>query len=117
VGQASVYAPVRSTPGSAPLRVADTSARRHRAALALTLAVFAAAVAARLWNALTPAPGWGYDAWGHVAYVLYLDLFHALPHADQGWSYFHPPLHYLLAWPLARSGNAEVLLRGMSLLA
>jgi hypothetical protein len=85
--------------------------------LAAGLAAAAVAVAVRGWNALAGPLGWGYDAWGHVAYVLYLDLFHALPHADQGWSYFHPPLHYLLAWPLAWARRGEWLLRGMSLLA
>ena len=78
------------------------------------VALFGAAAGARIWNALSGAPGWGYDAWGHVAYVLYLDLFHALPHADQGWSYFHPPLHYLLAWPFCLAGSAQALLRGMA---
>jgi hypothetical protein len=59
---------------------------------------------------------WGYDAWGHVAYVLYLDLYRAIPWADQGWSYFHPPLHYALGWLLAQGGSAEALVRGLSLL-
>ena len=54
----------------------------------------------------------GYDGWSHVAYVLYLDLYHAIPFADQGWSYFHPPLHYLFGFLLAQAGNAEVLARG-----
>jgi tetratricopeptide (TPR) repeat protein len=60
---------------------------------------------------------WGYDAWGHVAYVLFLDLYRAVPWADQGWSYFHPPFHYALGWLLAQVGRGEVLMRGLSLLS
>lgn len=75
------------------------------------------ATGVRAWNALAGPLGWGYDAWGHVAYVLFLDLYRALPHADQGWVYFHPPLHYLLAWPWAWPRSGEVLLRGMLLLS
>lgn len=68
----------------------------------------------RLWNALQGPLMWGYDAWGHVAYVLFLDLYQAVPWADQGWSYFHPPFHYLLGWLLTLPGDAEVLVRGLS---
>lgn len=75
-----------------------------------------AAVGVRVWNALTDALMWGYDAWGHVAYVLFLDLYRAVPWADQGWSYFHPPLHYVLGWLLAQFGSGDVLMRGLSLL-
>ncbi|MBW1686300.1 MAG: glycosyltransferase family 39 protein, partial [Deltaproteobacteria bacterium] len=74
-------------------------------------------VGVRLWNALTGPLMWGYDAWGHVAYVLFLDLYRAVPWADQGWSYFHPPFHYALGWLLAQAGSGEVLMRGLSLLA
>ena len=66
--------------------------------LAVTLGV-------RLWNALAGPRMWGYDAWGHVAYVFYLDLYRAVPWADQGWSYFHPPLHYLIGWALAQGAR------------
>jgi tetratricopeptide (TPR) repeat protein len=102
---------------SAPRTAAASLRHPQRAWLVagLTVAGFAAAV--RLWNALAGPLGWGYDAWGHVAYVLYLDLYRALPHADQGWSYFHPPLHYVLAQPLAWARSGDVLLRGLLLLA
>jgi tetratricopeptide (TPR) repeat protein len=73
-------------------------------------------VGVRLWNALEGPHMWGYDAWGHVAYVLFLDLYRGLPWADQGWSYFHPPLHYVLGWLLAQARSGEVLMRGLSLL-
>lgn len=69
----------------------------------------------RLWNASAGPLMWGYDAWGHVAYVLFLDLFGGLPWPDQGWSYFHPPLHYAIGFLLAQAGNAEVLVRGLAL--
>jgi tetratricopeptide (TPR) repeat protein len=79
--------------------------------------VLGVSVGVRLWNALAGPLMWGYDAWGHVAYVLFLDLYRAVPWADQGWSYFHPPLHYALGWLLARAGSGEVLMRGLPLLA
>ena len=69
----------------------------------------------RLWNALGGPRMWGYDAWGHVAYVFYLDLYRAVPWADQGWSYFHPPLHYLIGWALAQARSGELLMRGLAL--
>lgn len=81
--------------------------------LAGWIAVLAVAGGVRLWNALAGPRMWGYDAWGHVAYVLYLDLHRAVPWADQGWSYFHPPLHYLIGWLLAQAGSAELLMRGL----
>jgi len=91
--------------------------RASRAALGIGWALtVAAAVGVRFWNALTGALMWGYDAWGHVAYVLFLDLYRSVPWADQGWSYFHPPLHYVLGWILAQFGSGDVLMRGLSLL-
>lgn len=80
------------------------------------LLVLTAAIGPRLWNALHGARMWGFDAWGHVAYVLFIDLYRGVPWADQGWSYFHPPLHYTLGALLARAGSGEFLMRGLSLL-
>ncbi|NRA02439.1 MAG: hypothetical protein HRU00_07540 [Myxococcales bacterium] len=74
------------------------------------------ALGVRLWNALTGPLIYGYDVWGHLSYVFFLDLYRSTPYADQGWSYFHPPLHYWLGWILAQAGNSEVLLRGLCLL-
>jgi len=91
------------------------SGRHPGLTLAWSVAI-AAAIGVRLWNALAGPLMWGYDAWGHVAYVLFLDLYRGLPWADQGWSYFHPPLHYALGWGLAQFGQGEVLMRGLSLL-
>lgn len=92
----------------------DTARASRRLVFAWWLAV-AAAVALRLWNAFAVPLMWGYDATGHIAYVFYLDRFHAIPWAHQGWGYFHPPLHYLFGWALAQFGSAEVLLRGLAL--
>ena len=80
------------------------------------VAAVGAALAVRAWNALEGPLMWGYDAWGHVAYVLFLDVHHGLPWADQGWSYYHPPLHYALGSLLADAGDGDVLVRGLSLL-
>ena len=81
------------------------------------IAAIVAAAVARIWTALAGPLMWGYDAWGHVAYALFLDLYHGVPWADQGWSYFHPPLHYLFGWVLAQFGSGEVLMRGLPLVA
>jgi tetratricopeptide (TPR) repeat protein len=89
---------------------------RHPGLTLAWLAVIVAAVGVRLWNAIAGPLMWGYDAWGHVAYVLFLDLYRGLPWADQGWSYFHPPLHYALGWGLAQFGSGEALMRGLPLL-
>ncbi|MFQ5416264.1 MAG: glycosyltransferase family 39 protein [Myxococcota bacterium] len=90
--------------------------RAHWLAAGWALGV-SGAVGVRVWNALAGPLMWGYDAWGHVAYVLFLDLYRGVPWADQGWSYFHPPLHYALGWLLAQAGNGEVLMRGLALLS
>ncbi|MDH3521013.1 MAG: hypothetical protein OEM49_11205 [Myxococcales bacterium] len=96
---------------------AGPGSARHRAARCLVWsALIAAAVGVRLWNALAGPRMWGYDAWGHVAYVFFLDVYRGLPWADQGWSYFHPPLYYALGWLLAQRGDAETLMRGLALL-
>lgn len=86
--------------------------RRWRAAWAVAIA---AAVGVRAWNALAGPLLHGYDAWAHVTYVQFLDTFHALPWADQGWSFFHPPLYYALGFALAQAGSADVLARGLAL--
>jgi tetratricopeptide (TPR) repeat protein len=100
----------REDPGAA------ASPKRRRLALALGWALMLAlALGVRLWNALAGPRMWGYDAWGHVAYALFLDIYRGVPWADQGWSYFHPPLHYSVGWALARFGQAEVLMRGLAL--
>lgn len=74
----------------------------------------ALAIGVRGWNALFGPVLHGYDGWAHITYVLFLDTFHALPWADQGWSFFHPPLYYLAGLGLAQFGSAEVLARGLA---
>ena len=87
----------------------------RRARIAGWIALLLVTVGVRLWNATLGPRMWGYDAWGHVAYVLYLDLYRSVPWADQGWSYFHPPLHYLIGWALAQARSGEVLMRGLAI--
>jgi hypothetical protein len=86
---------------------------RWQTALAWVV-VLALAVGVRAWNALAGPLMWGYDAWGHVAHALFLDLYRGLPWADQGWSYFHPPLHYAFGWALAQAHDAEGMVRGLA---
>jgi tetratricopeptide (TPR) repeat protein len=76
----------------------------------------AGAIGVRVWNAVFGPLFYGYDAWGHISYVFFLDMYRAVPYADQGWSYFHPPLHYLFGWALMQFGNPEVLVVGLSVL-
>ena len=74
-----------------------------------------AACGVRAWNALAGPVLYGYDAWGHLSYVFFLDLYRSVPYADQGWSFFHPPLYYGIGWLLAQTGSSEVLVRGLAL--
>ena len=83
--------------------------------LAAWCAAVGLAAGVRVWNALAGPLLWGYDAWGHVAYALFLELYRSAPWADQGWSYFHPPLHYAVGWALAQLGSGEALARGLAL--
>ena len=75
----------------------------------------AGAIGIRVWNAVFGPLFYGYDAWGHISYVFFLDMYRAIPYADQGWSYFHPPLHYLFGWALMQLGNPKALVIGISL--
>jgi tetratricopeptide (TPR) repeat protein len=92
------------------------SAGRGRCSAAAWLLLLAAALTPRLWNSLAGPRLWGYDAWGHLSYALYLDLYRALPWADQGWSYFHPPLHYAVAALLLQIADADFGARALALL-
>jgi len=110
----------QSNAGDAPQSPAHgiTAALNRGTALRVAwLLAVVLAVASRAWNALQEPVLRGYDAWGHVAYALFLDLYRAVPYADQGWSYFHPPLHYVFGALLAQAGSAEVLVRGLALLS
>jgi tetratricopeptide (TPR) repeat protein len=102
--------------GSPRRGAAPASGARERRLLALAwVGALAAPAGVRAWNACAGPLMWGYDAWGHVAYVLFIDRFRGLPWPDQGWSYFHPPLHYLMGWLLLQARDAEVLARGLAL--
>lgn len=90
--------------------------RRSRLVTLGWIASLGLAIGVRAWNALAGPLFYGYDAWAHLSYVFFLDLYQSIPYADQGWSYFHPPLHYLFGWLFAQAGSGEVLVRGLSVL-
>ena len=78
------------------------------------LAAILLAAGSRALNvALLSGPA-GYDAWGHISYVLFLDRYEAVPLAGQSQSSFHPPLHYALGWLIAQAGDAMTLVRGLA---
>jgi 4-amino-4-deoxy-L-arabinose transferase-like glycosyltransferase len=70
------------------------AARRERVALGI---LFGIALVQRLWNVVTVEPLTGFDAPGHMGYVLTILQEHRLPQPYEGWSTFHPPLYYLVA--------------------
>jgi hypothetical protein len=80
------------------------------------VAALGLALAQRLTNTIEVPLLRGYDAVGHVSYVFFLDLYRAIPYADQGWSYFHPPLHYLFGWLLAQAGSVYTFVYGLAAL-
>jgi len=89
-----------------------------RARLALWL-LFAVAALQRVWNAWTVRPLNGFDAPGHMGYVLTIVREHRLPHPLDGWSTFHPPLYYLLAsgiWGLLEPLGPHAVLFGIRML-
>lgn len=71
------------------------------------------AVLIRLNNAIRYPSLNGYDSFGHLTYIFYLLKTGEIPHAHQGWSFFHPPLYYALAaalWtPLQQVDPKQVL--------
>ena len=87
----------------------------HPALLVAWTASASLAVALRVWNATKGPLFYGYDAWGHISYVFFLDMYRSLPWADQGWSYFHPPLHYLVGWLFMQLGDPDALVVALSL--
>jgi 4-amino-4-deoxy-L-arabinose transferase-like glycosyltransferase len=90
------------------------------------LLVAGLAVAQYAWNAWAVTPLTGYDAGGHAGYVLTILDEGRLPHPEEGWSTFHPPLYYLLGsgawWALEPLGPRSVVaglraIGGLALLA
>ncbi|MCH2173408.1 tetratricopeptide repeat protein [Myxococcota bacterium] len=92
------------------------TATSDRIRVGWAVAIAAATTSRVAYAFLQPGPS-GYDAFAHIAYVLFLDTYQSVPLADQGWSYFHPPVHYALGWLLAQWGSGDVLIRGLSLLS
>ena len=87
--------------------------RRARVAL---LALFGVALAQRLWNMWAVEPLTGFDAPGHMGYVLTILSDHRLPHPTEGWSTFHPPLYYLVAsavWAVLEPLGPRAVLLGI----
>ncbi|HSD37465.1 MAG TPA: glycosyltransferase family 39 protein [Rhodocyclaceae bacterium] len=85
-----------------PLLIGLGGAFRLRASqvilIALSLTVLCAYWAATPWQVRThDAVGWD----GHIGYVQYVARELAIPRPDAGWTYYHPPLYYILgaiAW-------------------
>ena len=91
--------------------------RQRRWLIAGWLAALAVVASVRVWNASNGAFLRGYDDFAHMGYVLFLDFYGAVPYADQGWAYFHPPLHYVIGWALAQFDDIQLLFRGLYFVA
>jgi len=72
-------------------------------------AIFGGLSGLALRNAFSYPPFRGFDARGHIEYVLYVASQWRVPLAAEGWSLHHPPLFYTLAAALyaSLSGNVE----------
>jgi tetratricopeptide (TPR) repeat protein len=85
-------------------RTSDDSPGSGRYAGLFTLAPvlgFAALWAALFANNVGVLPNLcGFDADAHMAHIGYIQKYHSLPRADEGWEMFQPPLYYMLgsAW-------------------
>jgi hypothetical protein len=93
--------------------VEEHAERRARAAL---WALFGIALAQRLWNLVKVQPLTGFDAPGHMGYVLTILREHRLPYPTEGWSTFHPPLYYLVAsvvWGILEPLGSRAVLYGI----
>ena len=93
--------------------VEDRAGRRERTALWL---LFGVAFVQRLWNLVQVEPLTGFDAPGHMGYVLTILREHRLPDPFAGWSTFHPPLYYLVAsgvWGLLEPLGPRAVLFGI----
>lgn len=63
----------------------------------LGFAAVGIAVLMRLNNGVRYPALHGFDSYGHVTYIWYLLRTGEVPTASEGWSFFHPPLFYVLA--------------------
>ncbi len=83
----------------------------------LVRGLVALAILMRLNNGLRFPALNGYDSFGHFTYVWYLLKTGSIPAADQGWSFFHPPLYYALAaalWMPLRGADPKQVLKLIS---
>jgi hypothetical protein len=60
-------------------------------------AIFGGLSGLALWNAFSYPPFRGFDARGHIEYVLHAASHWRVPLAAEGWSMYHPPVFYMLA--------------------
>jgi hypothetical protein len=80
------------------------------------LAILCVAALQYGWNAWAVPPLSGYDAGGHAGYVLTLLTEGRLPHPQEGWSTFHPPVYYLIAsgvWSLLEPWGPGAVVMGL----
>jgi hypothetical protein len=97
------------------LRDSRSSTRSLPGVRGCWIAAIVLAIATRLSIAFFGPSLHGYDPVSHIAYVFFLDLYRAVPFADQGWSHFHPPLHYVVGWLLAQADSPAIFARGLAL--
>ena len=50
----------------------------------------------------------GYDVTGHLSYIRYIQVNHALPQASEGWEMFQPPLYYVICAALLQMLSLSV---------
>jgi len=68
----------------------------RRMFLVVASVMVAVAAAVRIQNAFTFPSIRGYDGFGHFTYVWYMSETWSVPRSTSGWSFFHPPLYYVL---------------------
>ena len=107
-----------------PQAADDTAGRRpaatrgaHTGARRVLLGLTVIAVVIRLNNGVRFPSLHGYDSFGHLTYIWYLLKTGSVPLADQGWSFFHPPLYYAIAamiWTPLRGVDPKQVLKVLS---
>ncbi len=86
--------------------------RGQRAVLLVALVSCCAYWSATAWNDRTYDAGFG---GGHMGYVTYVAEHWALPNPQSGWSFYHPPLYYVLS-ALVWSASGRFELPGTSMM-
>ncbi|MEM7018793.1 MAG: glycosyltransferase family 39 protein, partial [Pseudomonadota bacterium] len=75
------------------------------------------------WNNFSQIPDYmGYDTDFHIEYIRYLDAYHQLPLATDGWQMFQSPLYYLISAVIYKlllnfTAEMDVLIRLLRLLS